>query len=424
MAFETIFDNYHIIIVNNEDKIEGFIEEEEGIIQKNYDSIEITILDLETSCKYITHINNYENIDKFPEFMQNLKIITNVICSSLENKNDNIQCSLIKQEDKIIIDMVYKAQFFEIPFQIPVSLESQNENNILERKVKQLKMQNNELKQTIMDMKTTYEEQIYEVNLYGPFFQQYLYNNDNDIRIIQKEFCSKARIQNLTCDQEEYLHVLKHTHSFEKHITKLIHNMKSLDHICEVFLPSNQIVTQNTYVYAVNRLYNHNGLNIIKTNKEFTIKGFCLYDLDKMRNSVLNKEISHKKFLKLFFICEIPFKVKDSFCSQNLEIPQDRFIMKFRYVIVDNKLYMYGKISMHYDIRRDSIFRTCLSSNCDWCFYPYKCRHFNKNIIPYPILNQQNNLVKEASMPNYQFKNKKINGKYLVHINVTFSNIL
>ena len=96
MAFETIYENYQITI-------NYFVEElqNEGkqTINGN-DSIKINILDMDTMYKYETKINSYEDLDKLPEFMQNLEVISNMICSALKGNNKTVKCFLIKENDK------------------------------------------------------------------------------------------------------------------------------------------------------------------------------------------------------------------------------------------------------------------------------------------------------------------------------------
>ena len=158
MTFETVFENYQVFI-NHEKKIKETIEKE-GITTNSDDYIKIKILDIETMYKYETRINSYEDIENLPDFMQNLETIRNMICSALEKKSKSIKCSLIKQTDKIILDVVYKAEFFEIPFKIPVILEPENENIVFERKMRILQVQNKKLEQSIIDFKNHLQKDV------------------------------------------------------------------------------------------------------------------------------------------------------------------------------------------------------------------------------------------------------------------------
>ena len=158
MAFETIYENYQITInycVNDE-----AIQNEGKQTTNGNDFIKINILDMDTMYKYETKINSYEDIDKLPEFMQNLEVISNMICSALEKKSNSVKCSLIKEEDKIILDMVYQAEFFKIPFKIPVLVELESDNIIFERKIRILQVQNEKLERTINDFKKNLQKDV------------------------------------------------------------------------------------------------------------------------------------------------------------------------------------------------------------------------------------------------------------------------
>ena len=106
MTFEILYENYQITIYycKNEEKNEEEKnnEENEGNTTNGNDSIKINILDMDTMYKYETKINNYEDLDKLPEFMQNLEVISNMICSALKKKSNSVKCYLIKEDDKII----------------------------------------------------------------------------------------------------------------------------------------------------------------------------------------------------------------------------------------------------------------------------------------------------------------------------------
>ena len=156
MAFETIYENYQITI-------NYFVEElqNEGKQTTNgNDTIKINILDMDTMYKYETKINSYEDLDKLPEFMQNLEVISNMICSALKGNNKTVKCFLIKENDKIILDMAYKADFFKIPFKIPVPVEPESDNIIFERKMRILQVQNQKLEKTINDFKTNLQKDV------------------------------------------------------------------------------------------------------------------------------------------------------------------------------------------------------------------------------------------------------------------------
>ena len=156
MAFETIYENYQITI-------NYFVEElqNEGKQTTNgNDTIKINILDMDTMYKYETKINSYEDLDKLPEFMQNLEVISNMICSALKGDNNTVKCFLIKENDKIILDMAYQADFFKIPFKIPVPVEPENDNIIFERKMRILQVQNQKLEKTINDFKTNLQKDV------------------------------------------------------------------------------------------------------------------------------------------------------------------------------------------------------------------------------------------------------------------------
>ncbi len=159
MTFEILYENYQITIYyckneeeNEEEKndknFSDFLLPSEGVkgnTTNGNDSIKINILDMDTMYKYETKINSYEDLDKLPEFMQNLEVISNMICSSLKKKSNSVKCHLIKEDDKIILDMIYQAEFFKIPFKIPVLIEPESDNIVFERKIRILQVQNQKL---------------------------------------------------------------------------------------------------------------------------------------------------------------------------------------------------------------------------------------------------------------------------------------
>ena len=159
MTFEILYENYQITIYyckneeeNEEEKndknFSDFLLPSEGVkgnTTNGNDSIKINILDMDTMYKYETKINSYEDLDKLPEFMQNLEVISNMICSSLKKKSNSVKCYLIKEDDKIILDMIYQAEFFKIPFKIPVLIEPESDNIVFERKLRELQIKNQKL---------------------------------------------------------------------------------------------------------------------------------------------------------------------------------------------------------------------------------------------------------------------------------------
>ena len=155
MTFEILYENYQITIYYCKND-----EENEGNTTNRNDSIKINILDMDTMYKYETKINSYEDLDKLPEFMQNLEVISNMICSALEKKSNSVKCSLIKDDGKIIFDMVYQAEFFKIPFKIPVLVEPESDNIIFEKKMQILQVQNNKLERSINDFKKNLQKDV------------------------------------------------------------------------------------------------------------------------------------------------------------------------------------------------------------------------------------------------------------------------
>jgi len=164
MTFEILYENYQITIYycKNEEKNEEEKnnEENEGNTTNGNDSIKINILDMDTMYKYETKINSYEDLDKLPEFMQNLEVISNMICSALKKKSNSVKCHLIKEDDKIILDMIYQAEFFKIPFKIPVLIEPESDNIVFERKMRILQVQNQKLEKTINNFKKNLQKDV------------------------------------------------------------------------------------------------------------------------------------------------------------------------------------------------------------------------------------------------------------------------
>ena len=152
MTFEILYENYQITIYYCKND-----EENEGNTTNRNDSIKINILDMDTMYKYETKINSYEDLDKLPEFMQNLEVISNMICSALEKKSNSVKCSLIKEDGKIILDIVYQTEFFKIPFKIPVFVvEGEGTNIIFERKIRKIQIKNKELEQKLSNLQIKY----------------------------------------------------------------------------------------------------------------------------------------------------------------------------------------------------------------------------------------------------------------------------
>ena len=171
MTFEILYENYQITIYyckneeeNEEEKndknFSDFLLPSEGVkgnTTNGNDSIKINILDMDTMYKYETKINSYEDLDKLPEFMQNLEVISNMICSALEKKSNSVKCSLIKEDGKIILDIVYQTEFFKIPFKIPVFVvEGEGTNIIFERKIRKIQIKNKELEQKLSNLQIKY----------------------------------------------------------------------------------------------------------------------------------------------------------------------------------------------------------------------------------------------------------------------------
>jgi hypothetical protein len=92
--------------------------------------------------------------------MQNLEVISNMICSSLKKKSNSVKCHLIKEDDKIILDMIYQAEFFKIPFKIPVLIEPESDNIVFERKMRILQVQNQKLEKTINNFKKNLQKDV------------------------------------------------------------------------------------------------------------------------------------------------------------------------------------------------------------------------------------------------------------------------
>jgi len=348
MVFETIYENYQITI-------NYFVEElqNEGKQTTNgNDTIKINILDMDTMYKYETKINSYEDLDKLPEFMQNLEVISNMICSALKKKSNSVKCDLIKKDDQIILDMIYQAEFFKIPFKIPVLIEPESDNIVFERKLRELQIKNQKLEKVIMNMKTEYEEQIYEIDSYGPFFKPYEYNFEEDKTLIKNYFghelkFNQGKFESEGKELDRFLDFVKHTYNFRRYDGNFGKYFKENKgefkfEYLEVFSGNNKRLS----LFTGEQIYTHNGLKMIKTKNQLKIQGFCIY---KNRESISISDIDKDDtFYNNFYICELPFKIRDQKIKDDYYLLDEKRVYinnniePAQFIIYDNKLYWYG----------------------------------------------------------------------------------
>jgi Leucine-rich repeat (LRR) protein len=236
--------------------------------------------------KYETKINSYEDLDKLPEFMQNLEVISNMICSSLKKKSNSVKCHLIKEDDKIILDMIYQAEFFKIPFKIPVLIEPESDNIVFERKMRILQVQNQKLEKTINNFKKNLQKDVdlLKTQLGNVIF---LPSCDRPIPIWIKELTLKSKKS--VFDKDMYVNVinkggtalldyfsnlnicLKSFGSCACTNVKCNCHIKKMDHIRDVFsLISHVRGNENTFIFSSNEI---EALSLLKNLKKLTIVG-------------------------------------------------------------------------------------------------------------------------------------------------------
>ena len=289
MTFEILYENYQITIYycknEEENEEEKNNEENEGNTTNGNDSLKINILDMDTMYKYETKINSYEDLDKLPEFMQNLEVISNMICSALKKKSNSVKCHLIKEDDKIILDMIYQAEFFKIPFKIPVLIEPESDNIVFERKMRILQVQNQKLEKTINDFKTNLQKDVdlLKTQLGNVIF---LPSCNRPIPIWIKELTLKSKKSVFDEDMSiklrnkggtELLHYFSNINICLKSFGSCACNsncscsIKKMDYIRGVFsLISHVHGNENTFIFTSNEI---EALSLLKNLKKLTIVG-------------------------------------------------------------------------------------------------------------------------------------------------------
>jgi hypothetical protein len=420
MAFETIYENYQITI-------NYFVEElqNEGKQTTNgNDTIKINILDMDTMYKYETKINSYEDLDKLPEFMQNLEVISNMICSALKKKSNSVKCDLIKKDDKIILDMIYQAEFFKIPFKIPVLIEPESDNIVFERKLRELQIKNQKLEKVIMNMKTEYEDKIYEIDSYGPFFKPYEYNFEEDQELIKNYFGhqlkknQQGKYESQGKELKRYLEFVKHTYNFKRYDGNLGKYFKENkgEFKFEYLEYWGQNCQKYPFTFISKSIYNHNGIQITKTKNKLKIQGFCVYK-DREALSISDDINKDDTFYKYFYILEFPFKIKDQIVNDDKYVKGQ--IMARRFIIINNRLYLYGDMN-----KCDSviIFRAFRDNSC--CSRDCKCNEQTYSCTTYPNLRRGASQYTEEFMKRnihlYQ-ANTSLRKEVLTHIDITIS---
>jgi hypothetical protein len=270
MTFEILYENYQITIYYCKNEEENEEEKNnEGNTTNGNDSIKINILDMDTMYKYETKINSYEDLDKLPEFMQNLEVISNMICSALEKKSNSVKCSLIKEDDKIILDMIYQAEFFKIPFKIPVLIEPESDNIVFERKLRELQIKNQKLEKELNLLKKI------------PISIKKLFLYDKDINYYSREILESGGRENW--------YFLKSIESNGKTVLSfsLLKNLKNLKKLT-IYL--------NRYSKSPYDITEWEGLSNLENLEEFTLFGSCyLKDITAFCDSIGNLK-NLKKF--------------------------------------------------------------------------------------------------------------------------------
>lgn len=278
MTFEILYENYQITIYYCKNEEENKEEKNnEGNTTNGNDSIKINILDMDTMYKYETKINSYEDLDKLPEFMQNLEVISNMICSALKKKSNSVKCHLIKEDDKIILDMIYQAEFFKIPFKIPVFVvEGEGTNIIFERKIRKIQIKNKELEKELNLLKK-YQTAIEKI----PISIKELFLYDDDINNYDHEI--------LESGGKENWYFLKSIKSNGKRVLSfsLLKNLKNLKKLT-IYL--------NGYSKPPYDITEWEGLSNLENLEEFTLFGSC-YLKDK---TAFCDSIGNLKNLKKF----------------------------------------------------------------------------------------------------------------------------
>jgi hypothetical protein len=175
-----------------------------------------------------------------------------------------VKCFLIKENDKIILDMAYQADFFKIPFKIPVPVEPENDNIIFERKMRILQVQNQKLEKTINDFKTNLQKDVdlLKTQLGNVIF---LPSCDRPIPIWIKELTLKSKKsvfdENMgielkkenkpLLDYFRNMYVARAFDLFEKHLDQRYGN-------------------ENTFIFSSNEI---EALSLLKNLKKLTIVG-------------------------------------------------------------------------------------------------------------------------------------------------------
>jgi len=95
----------------------------------------------------IKYANIFDDVKEFDiKYISSIDTIYDIIVSSLLQKNATT-ISIEKSTDAIILNIIQHSGFFEIPLQVKIPVETENDNIILERKIRKVETdKNNEIR--------------------------------------------------------------------------------------------------------------------------------------------------------------------------------------------------------------------------------------------------------------------------------------